>query len=326
MNVRKLVLTSAAGCFSASLALPALAQVIIMGTTTQGSLAYNTGVAISKVVSSKAGLQMRPQPLGGTSDYIPKINRKEVMFGPIVALDTFNAVRGNIDYSGKKQENLRIVGVAYPLRTGLVVPADSPIKTLSDLQKHKGLRVPAQYTSMKLIEQQVDMSLRLGGVKYDDFKKVPVSGFVQGMFALGQGKVDISWISLGSAAGRKIDAQLRSRGGFRYLDVDLTPAGQAMLEKELPPVSVVLEKNVKMPGIKVPTRIFQQNMLILTHKDAPDEIVYKVAKVLATEKMELAKSFGAFFRMDPKAVGTDPSAPYHPAAVKAYKELGLKIR
>lgn len=323
MRTMKYIPLAFIGTFAA---LPALAQVVVIGTTRQGSLSYNTGIAIAKVVSSKTKVKMRVQPLGGTSDYIPMINRKEVLFGPIVALDTYNAVNGKINFKGKKQPNLRIVGVAYPLRTGLVVPNDAPIKKLSEINSYKGKRIPAEYTSMKLIEQQIDIALTLGGVSYNDFKKVPVSGFVQGMFALGQGRVDMSWISLGSAAGRKVDAQLRGRGGIRYLDIDLNTAAKEKLSKLLPPVSVVLEKNVKLPGIKEPTHVFQQNMLILTHKDAPADIVYNVAKTLATQKIALAKSFGIFFRMNPKALGTDPSAPYHPAAIKAYKELGLPLK
>ncbi len=307
-------------------ATPAMAQVVIMGTTTQGSLAYNTGVALSKVVSSKTDVKMRVQPLGGTSNYIPMINRKEVLFGAITGLDVLNAWKGNLNFSGNKQANLRAVGVAYPLRTGVVVVADAPIHKLSELKNYKGKRVPSQYTSMKLIEQQLDLAFTLANLKYDDFTKVPVSGFVQGMNALGEGRVDISWISLGSAAGRKVDAQLRSRGGFRYLDIDLDDKAKKHLEENFPPVSVVLESNLKMPGIKKPTHIFQQNMIILTHKDVPDELIYKVAKVMATEKAELGKAFGIFNRMSKDALGTDPTIPYHPGAIKAFKELGVKTR
>ena len=322
----KITHLAASALAAAVIASPAMAQVVVMGTTTQGSLAYNTGVAVAKVVSAKTSIKMRPQPLGGTSNYIPMINRKEVMFGTITALDVFNAYKGKLNFTGQPQSNLRAVGVAYPLRTGVVVPADAPITKLSELKKFKGKRVPSQYTSMKLIEQQLELSFTLAGMKYDDFKKVPVSGFVQGMFALGKDQVDVSWISLGSAAGRKVDAQLRSRGGFRYLEIDLDAKGKKYLDEEFPPVSVVLEKNTKLPGIKKPTHIFQQNMIILTHKDVDAEVIYKVAKVLATEKKELAKAFGIFNRMDPKAVGMDPTLPYHPAAIKAYKELGLPTR
>lgn len=323
MKRLKYLVPALVGLLAAS---PAAAQVVIMGTTTQGSLAYNTGVALAKVVSSKTDVKMRVQPLGGTSNYIPMINRKEVLFGAITGLDVMNAAKGNLNFAGQKQENLRAVGVAYPLRTGVVVVADAPIQKLSELKNYKGKRVPSQYTSMKLIEQQLDLAFTLAGLKYEDFTKVPVSGFVQGMNALGEGRVDISWISLGSAAGRKVDAQLRSQGGFRYLDIDLDDKAKKYLEDNFPPVSVVTESNLKMPGIKKPTRIFQQNMIILTHKDAPEELIYKVAKVMATEKTELGKAFGIFNRMNTKTLGTDPTIPYHPGAVKLYKELGLPAR
>ena len=51
--------------------------------------------------------------------------------------------KGNLNFAGQKQENLRAVGVAYPLRTGVVVVADAPIQKLSELKNYKGKRVPS---------------------------------------------------------------------------------------------------------------------------------------------------------------------------------------
>ena len=145
------------------------------------------------------------------------------------------------------------------------------------------------------------------------------------MFALGEGKTDISWISLGSGAGRKVNTQLRGRGGFVYLDMDTSPEAHARFKKWMPAAKIVLESNTKMPGIKKPTHIVEIDYVLFTHKNMSDETVYKVTKALATNKAYLAKSMGAFNRLNPETFAEPQMAPYHPGALKAIKELGLKM-
>ena len=65
--------------------------------------------------------------------------------------------------------------------------------------------------------------------------------------------------------------------------------------------------------------------MLFTHKDMDNDVVYKVTKALAANTALLAKSMGAFNRQKPEAFGEPNIAPYHPGAVKALKELGLKI-
>jgi TRAP-type uncharacterized transport system fused permease subunit len=50
-----------------------------------------------------------------------------------------------------------------------------------------------------------------------------------------------------------------------------------------------------------------------------------VTKALAQNKKHLAKSMGAFNRLKPETFGEPTMAPYHPGALRALKELGIKI-
>ena len=67
-----------------------------------------------------------------------------------------------------------------------------------------------------------------------------------------------------------------------------------------------------MPCIQKPTNIVQIDYVMFTHKDMDNEVVYKVAKALATNQPMLAKSMGAFKRQKPEAFGVSTAAPYHP--------------
>ena len=54
-------------------------------------------------------------------------------------------------------------------------------------------------------------------------------------------------------------------------------------------------------------------------------MVYKVTKALAQNKAHLAKSMGAFNRLNPETFGEPNALPYHPGAARALKELGIKV-
>ncbi len=58
----------------------AWAETVGIGTTKGGATAQ-VSAGIAKIVSSHAGMQMRPRPMGGTAQYVPVVNAGELEFG-----------------------------------------------------------------------------------------------------------------------------------------------------------------------------------------------------------------------------------------------------
>lgn len=300
------------------------AQVISIATGRQGSLGFNTGQAVAKTLNLKAKLKVRTQPMAGTAAYLPLINRGELHFGFANALETLYVYSGTGTFKGKPNPGVRIVAQMFPLRTGIAVPADLGIKTIKDLAaKNKGMRIASGYKASTIIPHYIAGALANGGMKYSDFKNVPVSGFVPGIFALGTGRVDLTLISLGSAAGRKVNAQLKSRGGFRYVSLDNSPAGVAAFKKSLPAGRIVtMKKNPKLPGLIEPTQnIIEIPWMMLTSKAVSEELVYKTIKTLAENLPELRKTFGAFRRQKASGMAPKHVVPYHKGALRYFKEM-----
>lgn len=304
----------------------AAAQVVAVATNPQGSLGYRTGIAVAKVVTAKTDVVARIQPMAGSTTYIPMLNKGEIPFGFTNGGELQHAYEGVGTFKGRPQRNLRLVGAMFPLRSGVVVVSDTGLTKIGDLKRYKGKRITSKYTSLAIIQDFMGAVLANGGVSHADFKMIPVSGFAKGIFALGEGKVDISWISLGSGAGRKVKTQLRSRGGWRYLDMDTSPEAVARFKKLAPALEIVLESNTKMPGIEKPTHIIQMQYVMLTGKNMDAEVVYKATKALAQNQVMLIKSMGAFRRNKRALMGSLTLTPYHPGAIKAYKELGIPVK
>jgi TRAP transporter TAXI family solute receptor len=305
-------------------ATSSLAQVMSIGSGSQGSLGFNTGQSIAKIINQELGITARTQPLTG---YLPLINNGELDFGFANAVEVGFASTGTGTYEGKANKNLRLVGTMFPLKTGLMVVADTGIETIADLKaKAKGLRIASEYKGSTIIPYYIEGGLANGGMTYDDFVNVPVSNFVKGIFALGDGLVDVSLVSLNSGAGKKSNAQLRDRGGLKYVSLDNSPAGQAAFKKFMPAAKIITMKpNPNIPGLQKEVNIMEIPWMMMTNADVSDDLVYKVTKAIVEHNDKLGASFGAFKNAKAASMAPANAMPYHPGALRYYNEKGIKV-
>ena len=180
---------------AAFIAGPAMAQSVGMATAKQGAYTYSAGAAIAKVASDN-GLSMRIQPFAGTTAYVPVLGKGEVQFGLANQLTTFYAIKGLSMFKGKAQPNLRVVTVMVPFGGAFYVKKDSPIKTMADL---KGKRVPARFTSARVLHILVSGALANAGLSYDDVKQVPVTTVPSNADAYARGQTDAFFFANGAA-------------------------------------------------------------------------------------------------------------------------------
>ncbi|MEK9683276.1 MAG: TAXI family TRAP transporter solute-binding subunit [Rhodospirillaceae bacterium] len=300
-------------------------KVVSVATNPQGTLGFLTGIAVAKVVTAKTDVTARAQPMAGSSTYLPMLNRGEIHFGFTNGGELQHAAGGVGTFAGKKQGNLRAIGVMFPLRSGVAVVADTGLVKIADLQRFKGKRAPTKYTALAIIQDFIAAGMANGGVSYADFKGVPVSGLAKGALALGQGKVDIAWVPVGSGLAKKINNQLRNRGGIRYLDLDPSPEALARFNKVSPALRLRKLSNTKIAGIKAPTHVAEMDYIMLTGKQTSEDLVYRVTKALIKHQKDLGKAFGAFKRNKVAEMGMVRETPYHPGAIKALKEAGIKV-
>jgi uncharacterized protein len=305
----------------------ALSQVVGIATDQQGSLGYNTGQAVAKIANQKAKITARIQPMSGTAAYIPLIDRNEVQFGFCNLVEAEYALTGTGNFEGRQNPNLQLVGVMFPLRTGLMVAADAGIKTIKDLKaKSSGLRIASEYTSSTIIKYYIEGALANGGMTYADFKQVPVSGFVKGMEALGDGLVDVTLISLNSAGGKKVNAQLRSRGGIQYVSLDDSAEGEKRFKDFLPAAEIIpMKANPDIPGLIEAANIISIPWVMVTSKDASEELVYGITKAVVENQKDLGDTFGAFKQANVQKMAPRSKLGYHPGALKYYKEAGISV-
>lgn len=296
-----------------------LAQTIGIGTTKGGATAQVTA-GISKVVSQHGGgLQMRPQPMGGTQQYIPIVNAGELEFGVANMMQTYMAFTGTGLSEGAKADKLRLVATMMVFRTGLMVRKDSDIKTTVDL---KGKRIPYGFDSAPLFHHIMSGNLANGGVSWDSVQKVPIVALAPGFNAFKEGKIDAMIAAVGSAPVSELNAAVP--GGVRFIDVlDSDEAVKRGLVSAPRTFVTVVAPRPNLVGIDKPTKVFAFDYMLWANKDVPDDVVYKVTKAMYGNEKELktlSPLWGSHFS---KNMAKDQGLPYHPGAIKLYKEVGL---
>jgi hypothetical protein len=297
---------------------PASAQVYSFATNPQGAVNYSAGAAVAKVAADKIGMQIRVQPTAGSSTYVPLMNAGEVDFGILNPEESVAAVHGRRNFDGKPNPNLRVLAVLFQLPLSVLVPNDSPIKKLSDL---KGKRLPSGYVGQLTLKVMQDRLLDAAGLGMDDVIGVPVVNGFKGTEVMAEGKADAAVIAPGVAQVQKANVDLAARGGVRFLSIEPTPEQLKILRKEFPMRPVVLQPAAHLAGIVGPTSVMMYSMYLIGNAKLPDEVVYKLVRMLHENRDELVKVTPLMNRFDPKAMTEQLDAPWHPGAMKFYGEV-----
>lgn len=299
------------------LAQSQLPRAVGVGTNPAGSLFYAAGSAIAKVLSTAGPMQVRVQPYAGTTVFIPLISSGELEFGVNNTNDVRMAYRGIKPFPPAPE--IRNVSVLFPLLVGLVVRNNSDIKTLADV---KGKRVTGKYAAQLAVYFNIMAILASGGLTWDDVQVVPVANVNDGVQALMEGRVDVANHAIGSAKIREADASIP--GGVRHLSVNSSPQGAKRMAKVFPGSYPYPLKAGSAPGIRENVAVQAYDTFLTAGARVGDETVYAIAKLLWEEEAQIQKGhprLGDFTRKSMAKAET--TIPYHPGAIKFYKEKGL---
>jgi TRAP transporter TAXI family solute receptor len=311
--IRILSITAAA-LFAAG----AQAQVLGFGSAPQGSIGYNMSAAIAKVMAEQGGVQSRVQPYSGSSAVLPLVNSGELDLAVCNVLEIEEATQGSGPYNGRKQANLRVLGVIFPLYSSIFVRKDSPVRTLAEL---KGKRLPYGYSAQVTLERIVDAIIATGGLARKDIVQVLVPNVVRGADDFIEGKTDGGFFALGAAKVAEVD---KSVGGIRYLPLPDDPKSVAAMKKIMPYAYIKLvSPSPAFVGLDGPTKLMAYDYLVAVGAHIKDETVYRIAKAMYENKPKLAESLKAFNVWDPSTMHKTMPAPYHSGSEKFFKEKGI---
>jgi TRAP transporter TAXI family solute receptor len=309
--------------FFASLAYAQqLPRSIGIGSNPAGSLFYSLASGLAKVISEATPMQTQVQPYAGTSTFVPLFDSGELELGVVNAVDMGMVYQGqNLKVGGRNPfphvPTSRLIMRGSPLRSSLIVRKDSPIKTIGDV---KGKRVTGEYPAQLAVWYNIFGSLANGGLTWNDVKVVPVPAVNEGVDALIQGRADVTTHAIGSAKVKEADASI----GIRYIPLDCSKQGEARIKKAVPGYYLSVVKAGSSTGIVQDTCAYTYDIYLVGHKALPDAVVRNVLQAIWVN-VEKLPQFHPGFAEWTKARAVDPEVtiPYHPAAIRYFKDSGV---
>lgn len=316
MAITSVVLCGCNGSGSGENGTTAERKFINLGTAPTGGAFHPVGCAAANVVTENKGdlnWVVTPQGTKGTQENIRRLEAGELQFAMANAAISYFAVNG--EGAWKKPYQIRAVATIAPNIGIFVTTKSSGISKISDL---KGKRVVLGPSGAGF-DYFLKPLLQAHGVTYDDL--TPLNGnYIDAGDMLADGKADAAF--MGGAIPIPAVVQLCSTQ-----DVGFLPFDESVVEKlkEYPFYSVVKDipadtysdLDQDLTGINV------GNMQLITHANVDEDVVYHFTKIMYENRDKMAERHPAAKAINPKNAVRDTGTPFHPGAIKYYKEAGI---
>ena len=289
---------------------------ITIASNPAGTHVYAVAAGLAKTLQESLGRRATILPLTGSSVYLPMLERGEVELGLNTSIDGYLSYRGLPPYEAPMR-NLRTLGMMFPLDIMFMVRADSDLVRVEDL---RGRRVVVTFRANVALEQLHRGILATGGLGVDDIDAMTVAGVPQAVAALQEGRADAVPIGLGTALGLQADAALP--GGTRYLTMG---ANEARLFEIMPGTRIVtVGPQSGMAGIDEAIRVSSVPDMLNTGVHVSDDDAYAMIRAIHERWEGLRAELPQLERMTATDLApADNMHPYHPGAVRYYREIGL---
>jgi TRAP transporter TAXI family solute receptor len=290
----------------------ASAQTYGFATLPPGSLNHTTASAVAKVVKEKGGINMLVQPTAGESVLVPMVARGEIEIGNTNVMEAQSAIEAGL-------KDLRILTAIHTLRTPFFVRKDSTMRTIADL---KGKRVALGYSAMRNIDIATRAMLATAGLTEADVKPVLVPNVVRGADDFIAGNADMFYFAFGGPKVREADATV---GGLRVLEMD---------EAGMPAARKIMAYGYASPvtpgpifiGVEKPMKVYTFDNVFITSSKVKDELVYKVLEMMEKHKDEMVAVQPVLREFTPAFGYAQYAMPYHPGAIKFFKDRNISAR
>jgi TRAP transporter TAXI family solute receptor len=319
-GIRSVRVAAAALFAFASFVTPALAQqkFVTIGTGGVTGVYYAVGGAICRLMNknrAETGFRCSVESTGGSVFNVNAIKAGELDFGLAQSDVQFNAAKGEAQFKGNADPDLRAVFSVHPEPFTVLARRDAGVKEFADFKgKRFNIGNPGSGTLLSMEE----LLKQLGWTKADFSLAAELKADEQGT-ALCDNKIDGFFYGVGHPSAAIQDPTIACGAKL----ISLTGPAIEALVKEHPYYAKATIPGGMYANNPNPTETYGVLATGVTSAKVSDDTVYALVKAVFDNFDEFKKLHPAFATLDPKAMITNGlSAPLHPGAVKFYKEKG----
>ncbi|MGI9480823.1 MAG: TAXI family TRAP transporter solute-binding subunit [Hyphomicrobiales bacterium] len=319
LKTASFALSVAVGALFAGQASAAEQKFVSIGTGGVTGVYYPTGGAICRLVNKSRkehGIRCSVESTGGSIYNINTIRGGELEFGVAQSDWQYHAYNGTSKFKDKGAfKELRAVFSVHPEPVTILSRKDAAIKNVTDL-KGKRVNIGNPGSGTRGTWEVMEAAL---GWKRDDLKLAAELKSAETGQALCDNKIDAYFWLVGHPSAlteesvSSCDAQLVNATGP---EIDKLVGDRPYYRTAIIPAGMYNNKD--------DVTTFGVGATFVTSTAVSDDVVYVIAKAVMENLDQFKKLHPAFGNLKAEEMVKDGlSAPLHPGAEKAYKELGL---
>ena len=311
---------AAAACNPQELARRAGARTrLSIATGGTGGVYYPYGGAIARVISAHLpGVEATAEVTAASVDNLKLVRDKKSDIAFTLADTLDDAVAGRGAFSRRGPVPARVLAVLYDNYTHLVASRSSGVARVADLAgKHVSLGAAGSGTELVATRM-----LRAAGL--DPGRNVrPVSlGVSQSVDALKDGKIDAFFWSGGIPTAAVMDLASTPGLAWRLLpNDDVLGALQRTHGATL--YSRLIVPRDTYAGLSADVAVVGVANLLVVHQDMTEQLAYDITRLLFERRAELAAVHSEAAHLDEARASTGAPAPFHPGAMRFYRQRGV---
>jgi hypothetical protein len=306
-----------AACFIvagfASVVTAADVKMVLATGGTAGTY-YPFGGAMAKIWNSKIpGMNVTAQATGASVENVRLVNRNEAELA-LVQSDTIDFAFNAKENFKEKLSKMAALAVLYPEVIQVVVRGDSKIDSFDDLKGMKvGVGAPGSGTEANF--RQLSDGY---GLKKDDVKAQYLS-FSESAEQFKDKHIDAFIVTAGIPNAAIMD--IGTQHNIRIINIADNQA--AAITKKYPFLSTYTIPANTYKNQTTPVKTVAVNAVLIASTDVKDDVAYSIVKALFESQGELAAAHAKGKELNLKTASSGVSIPFHPGAVKYFKEKGI---
>ncbi|HVV61832.1 MAG TPA: TAXI family TRAP transporter solute-binding subunit [Pseudolabrys sp.] len=299
---------------------PAVAQqkFVTIGTGGVTGVYYAVGGAVCRLMNknrAQTGIRCSVESTGGSVFNVNAIKSGELDFGLAQSDIQYNAAKGEAQFKGKADPDLRAVFSVHPEPFTVLARKEAGVTKFEDFN---GKRFNVGNPGSGTLASMEELLKAMGWTKSSFSMAAELKADEQGT-ALCDNKIDGFFYGVGHPSAAIQDPT--------------TACGAKLIPLTGPAVDSLLKAHSYYAVATIPGGMYANNpnptttygvlATVVTSAKVPDTVVYDLTKAVFDNFDEFKKLHPAFAHLDPKAmIKNGLSAPLHPGAVKYYKEKG----
>ncbi len=299
---------------SAPVVAVAQSKPLTLGTASVGGTYYVIGAAMADLLSSRAGLQVVAQQTQGPNQNLMMVDDGKVQIGMVTMGVALQALQGSAPWTkGKKYESVRALFPMYDTPMQCMSLKKSGITSFAQLEGKTvgiGPKAGTPGTFFPLIFDALGMKASFRNGQGGDMGNQLKDGLIDA-FCFGAG-VPIPIFS-------ELDAEQP------LVFYTWAPEELAKIRKALPEFSeTTIPKGTYKQQTTDQKTVGLYNFSI-ANKDMPDATAYLITKTILENNAAMVKAHPAAKEMIAANAARNTFLPFHPGAVRYYREKGIKL-